>query len=134
MATDPLVTASSLPETDAIEDLARRARHLRSHRHRARLPPPLVRPKDPKTGVADYVQIDRHAGARLRNVDFSRSNFDACGNRVTPEGSRWGLSGWWESNWSVDPRGVTTVLGLDDNGLGGAWVKGYGGPPTKPGR
>jgi hypothetical protein len=96
--------------------------------------PPLVWPKDPKTGDADYAQIDREAGARLLDVDFSRSNFDSYGNRVTQEGSRWGLSGWWESNWSVDPRGVTTVLGLDDNGLGGAWVKGYGGPPTKPGR
>ena len=26
-------------------------------------------------------------------------------------------------------RGVTTVLALDDNGLAGAWVKSYGGPP-----
>jgi hypothetical protein len=91
--------------------------------------PPLIWPKDPETGDADYAQIDREAGARLLGVDFTRSNFDAYGNRVTPEGSRWGLSGWWESNWSVDPREVTTVLALDDNGLAGAWVKGYGGPP-----
>ena len=91
--------------------------------------PPLVWPKDPRTGDADYARIDRGAGARLLGVDFTRSNFDAYGNRVTREGRRWGLSGWWESNWSVDPREVTTVLAQDDNGLAGAWVKSYGGPP-----
>jgi hypothetical protein len=48
---------------------------------------------------------------------------------VTSEGLRWGLSGWWDSNWSVDPAGVTETLALDDNGLASSWVKRYGGPP-----
>ncbi|MBA2457569.1 MAG: PQQ-binding-like beta-propeller repeat protein [Gemmatimonadales bacterium] len=92
--------------------------------------PPLIWPRDPKTGDAgDYSRIDRESTRRLLDVDHARSNFDGYGAAVTPEGLRWGLSGWWESNWSVDPGQVSEPLALDDNGLAGAWVKNYGGPP-----
>jgi outer membrane protein assembly factor BamB len=92
--------------------------------------PPLIWPRDPRTGDAgDYSRIDRESTRRLLGVDHARSNFDGYGAAVTAQGVRWGLSGWWESNWSVEPSQVSEPLALDDNGLAGAWVKNYGGPP-----
>ena len=92
--------------------------------------PPMIWPRDPKTGEGtEYIQIDRAGTSRLLGVDHARSNFDNYGAVVTSEGLRWGLSGWWDSNWSVDPAGVTETLALDDNGLASSWVKRYGGPP-----
>lgn len=92
--------------------------------------PPLIWPRDPKTGQSgEYKDIDRAATTRLLSVDHARGNFDGYGASVTPEGRRWGMAGWWESNWSVDPKGVTETLAVDDNGLASSWVKNYGGPP-----
>jgi hypothetical protein len=92
--------------------------------------PPMIWPRDPKTGEGtDYIRIDRAGTSRLLGVDHARSNFDNYGAVVTGEGLRWGLSGWWDSNWGVDPAGVTETLALDDNGLASSWVKRYGGPP-----
>jgi hypothetical protein len=90
----------------------------------------MIWPRDPKTGEGtDYIQIDRAGASLLLGVDHARSNFDNYGAVVTAEGLRWGLSGWWDSNWGVDPAGVTETLALDDNGLASSWVKRYGGPP-----
>jgi outer membrane protein assembly factor BamB len=92
--------------------------------------PPMIWPRDPKTGEGtDYIRIDRAGTSRLLGVDHARSNFDNYGAVVTGAGLRWGLSGWWDSNWGVDPAGVTETLALDDNGLASSWVKRYGGPP-----
>jgi outer membrane protein assembly factor BamB len=92
--------------------------------------PPMIWPRDPRTGEGtDYIQIDRPGTSRLLGVDHARSNFDNYGAVVTAEGRRWGLSGWWDSNWGVDPAGVSETLALDDNGLASSWVKRYGGPP-----
>jgi outer membrane protein assembly factor BamB len=91
--------------------------------------PPLIWPRDPETGDAgDYSRIDRESTRRLLGVDHARSNFDGYGATATAEGLRWGLSGWWETNWSVEPSQVSETLALDDNGLAGGWVKNYGGP------
>jgi outer membrane protein assembly factor BamB len=92
--------------------------------------PPLIWPRDPVTGEGtDYIRIDRAGTSRLLGVDHARSNFDNYGAVVTQEGLRWGLSGWWDSNWGVDPAGVTQTLAVDDNGLASSWVRSYGGPP-----
>jgi outer membrane protein assembly factor BamB len=92
--------------------------------------PPLIWPRDPKTGESgEYKDIDREGTTRLLGVDHARSNFDNYGASVTPDGRRWGMTGWWESNWSVDRAGVTQTLAVDDNGLASSWVKSYGGPP-----
>jgi len=92
--------------------------------------PPLIWPRDPATGEgSDYIGIDRAGTARLLGVDHARSNFDNYGAVVTEAGLRWGLSGWWDSNWGVDPAGVTETLAMDDNGLASSWVRSYGGPP-----
>lgn len=90
----------------------------------------MLWPRDPRTGeFADYSGIDRAAPLRLLGVDHARGNFDGFGAMVTPEGTRWGLTGWWEANWSVDPKGVTEALAVDDNGIASSWVENYGGPP-----
>ena len=91
--------------------------------------PPLVWPKDVRTGDVEYIQVSRPAGARLLGVDHTRSNFDTYGVSATAAGRRWGVSGWWDANWAVDTTAVTEVLGLDERGLAAAWVKRYGGPP-----
>ena len=92
--------------------------------------PPLIWPRDPATGESpEYIRIDRAGTARLLSVDHARSNFDNYGAVVTDAGLRWGLSGWWDSNWGVDPSGVTEILAMDDNGLASSWVRNYGGPP-----
>ena len=92
--------------------------------------PPLVWPRDPKTGEGtEYSGIDRAGASRLLGVDHARANFDNYGARATEAGLRWGLSGWWDGNWSVDPAAVSEVLARDDNGLANSWVKSYGGPP-----
>jgi eukaryotic-like serine/threonine-protein kinase len=92
--------------------------------------PPLIWPRDPKTGESgEYKDIDREGTTRLLGVDHARGNFDSYGASVTLEGRRWGMTGWWESNWSVDRAGVTETLAVDDNGLASSWVKNYGGPP-----
>jgi hypothetical protein len=91
--------------------------------------PPLIWPRDPETGESgEYIRIDRAGTTRLLGVDHARSNFDSYGAVVTGNGTRWGLSGWWDSNWGVDPAGVTEALALDDNGLASSWVRSYGGP------
>ena len=92
--------------------------------------PPLIWPRDPATGDSpEYIRIDRAGTARLLGVDHARSNFDNYGAVVTDAGLRWGLSGWWDSNWGVDPAGVTETLAMDDNGLASSWVRSYGGAP-----
>jgi outer membrane protein assembly factor BamB len=92
--------------------------------------PPMIWPRDPGTGEGtDYSHIDRDGTTRLLGVNHARSNFDNYGAVVTDEGLRWGLAGWWDSNWGVDPAGVTETLAHDDNGLASSWVKRYGGPP-----
>jgi len=92
--------------------------------------PPLIWPRDPATGDSpEYIRIDRSGAARLLGVDHARSNFDNYGAVATDAGLRWGLSGWWDSNWGVDPAGVTETLAMDDNGLASSWVRSYGGAP-----
>ncbi|HKG94373.1 MAG TPA: PQQ-binding-like beta-propeller repeat protein [Gemmatimonadaceae bacterium] len=90
--------------------------------------PPLLFPRDPSTGAQNLKDIDRGATLRLLGVDHARGNFDVRGATVTPAGERWGLSGWWTSNWGADPRTVTQALALDDEGQATAWVRSYGGP------
>ncbi|HUR96380.1 MAG TPA: PQQ-binding-like beta-propeller repeat protein [Gemmatimonadales bacterium] len=91
--------------------------------------PPMVWPKDVRTGDVEYIGVDRAAGGRLLGVDHRTSNFDTYGARATAAGQRWGLTGWWDANWPVDTAAVTETLGLDERGLAAAWVRRYGGPP-----
>ena len=89
--------------------------------------PPLLWPKDAKTGERSMTSFDRSAGSRLLGVDHTPANFDPRGSTVTEAGKRWGLSGWWMANWAANPHDVTEVLAVNDEGFAPAWVKSYGG-------
>lgn len=91
--------------------------------------PPMIWPKDLHTGDVEYIGVNRPATGKLLSVDHGSSNFDAYGVRATAAGRRWGVSGWWDANWSVDTAAVSEVLGVDERGSAAAWVKRYGGPP-----
>ena len=50
--------------------------------------PPMIWPRDPKTGEGtDYIQIDRAGTSRLLGVDHARSNFDNYGARGDRRGA-----------------------------------------------
>jgi eukaryotic-like serine/threonine-protein kinase len=91
--------------------------------------PPLIWERDLKTGQREYAMVNREATEKLLGIDHQASNFDPYNCKVTGDGTKWGLSGWWLCNWSVDPKKVTTVLMISEQGLASAWVKGYGGAP-----
>ena len=62
-------------------------------------------------------------------VSLEVDPFDAFGALPTPEGERWGLSGWWMSAWgSPTPAGVD-VRATDERGRAVAWARAYGGAP-----
>ena len=76
--------------------------------------------------------IDFSRVARVFGVNYSGKQTDAIGGwfsaHTTPEGTRWGLKGWWMGMSSVETREVTTVLARDEDGRAAAWVKNFGGP------
>jgi hypothetical protein len=49
------------------------------------------------------------------------------GSRVTADGTRWGLRGWWVGLGWIDAKQVTTVLAVDEQGMASSWVRNYGG-------
>lgn len=92
-------------------------------------PPPLLWPKDPETGSpGELLDIAWNRPGELLGVDHGEAIFDPRGARPTEAGERWGLDGWWRTQWSVAPGGVSQVLALDDWGLAAAWQRAYGGP------
>ena len=78
-------------------------------------------PRSNSTGSSDN-------SSSLIGVDFGAVNFDSYGATATAMGSEWGAPTWWLSSYSIDLNNGVTVLGLDENGNGAAWVKTYGGP------
>ncbi len=90
--------------------------------------PPLIWPAD-SAGNRSLLAIDRGAASRVLGLDLGRANWDLYTARVTAEGERWGLAGWWEAAWSVPADGVVP-LAVNEAGLAAAWVRSYGGPPA----
>jgi hypothetical protein len=92
--------------------------------------PPVLWPRDPLTGApaTAMTEIGWRVTTELLGVDHDAAIFGARGTRATEAGARWGLADHARTAWGVDPAGVTTVLGLDEVGLAGEWVKTYGGP------
>ena len=76
--------------------------------------------------------IDFRIPSRIFNVDYNGELTDAMKglyySRVTSEGEKWGLTGWWVGIASVDTNQVSSVLAIDETGKAAAWVKNYGGP------
>lgn len=92
--------------------------------------PPNMWPVDPVHGERRGLnELAWDAPTELLGVPHGAAIFDQRGVRATAAGRAWGLGATWRTGWSVAPQGVTTVLGLDDWGLAGAWVKSYGGAP-----
>ncbi|HKH47521.1 MAG TPA: PQQ-binding-like beta-propeller repeat protein [Thermoanaerobaculia bacterium] len=92
--------------------------------------PPLIWPRDPRTGgPRSYTEVNRKGAGELLGVDFTAANFDPFGTKPTPAGRVWGLKDWWMSMWSVAPAEGLDVLASDENGQAAAWVKNYGGAP-----
>lgn len=90
--------------------------------------PPALWPHRPDGGL-DLKDVDREAARRFLGVTIEHGNFDPHGATATPIGTRWGLSGWFVSNWGADTSGLDEVLATDDEGLAAAWVRRFGGRP-----
>jgi outer membrane protein assembly factor BamB len=91
--------------------------------------PPVLFPRDPKTGNAGGLSALKWGNAtKLLGVPHEAAMFDQRGVRATEAGKRWGLAPRWRSAWGIDIDQSITVLGLDEFGLASAWVKRYGGP------
>lgn len=56
------------------------------------------------------------------------SYYDAYMSYPTEAGKKLGMPQWWCSGYGVDPKKVTTVLGINEHGQATAWIKSYGGP------
>ena len=82
--------------------------------------------RDKETGA--WQGIDITLANRILGVDHTKWDGATYRMATTETGIRWGLSGWSLSGLAVDVDEVTHVLGLDEFGRAGAWVKNYGGP------
>lgn len=89
--------------------------------------PPLLWPL-PDSGGRTLKGVQRSATQRLLGVRHERGNFDLIGvSRITRDGTRLGLPGWWLDNWGAAPEDVTNVLAFDEWGNAAAWRKHFGG-------
>lgn len=86
--------------------------------------PPLLAPLTAQ-GLKD---LDREAPRRLLGMSVEGGNFDPLGVTPNAAGARLGLPAWYIDNWSANPRDVTTVWSLDEQGQAVAWLKSFGGP------
>ncbi|MBL0180280.1 MAG: PQQ-binding-like beta-propeller repeat protein [Gemmatimonadetes bacterium] len=90
--------------------------------------PPTLWPRGADGGL-ELKDVDRESATRLLGVGFEQGNFDPHGATSTAAGLRWGLTRWHVSNWGADPKTVTDVLAMDDEGLAASWVRRFSGRP-----
>ena len=92
--------------------------------------PPLLFPRDPKTGdiPGGLASLKWGNTTKLLGVPHEAAMFDQRGVRVTDAGKRWGLQTRWRTGWGIAPDKSITVLGLNEFGLASAWVRRYAGP------
>ena len=85
---------------------------------------------DKKTGKLKG--IDFRIPSKVFGVNYNGELTDALKgwfySRTTPEGEKWGLSGWWVGIASVARDQVTQVLAQDEAGNAATWIKNFGGP------
>ena len=75
--------------------------------------------------------IDFTQAGKILGIHYPGTSLDMLGwygATVTPEGTRWGLRGWWVGFGAVDAKEVSTVLAKDEDGMAACWVRNYGGP------
>jgi outer membrane protein assembly factor BamB len=82
----------------------------------------------PATMPQGQLRLDWATPSALTGVPHDSALFDRRGVRASADGAKWGLPPRWRDAWSVEAAGVTRVLGMDEWGLAGAWVKSFGGP------
>ena len=92
-------------------------------------PNPLAFIFDNKTGK--LAGIDFRIPFKFIGIDYNGELTDAMKgwfySKVTSEGEKWGLTGWWVGIAAVDKYQVSEVLAEDENGNAAAWVKNFGG-------
>ena len=85
---------------------------------------------DKKSGK--LMGIDFRIPSKIFGVDYQGELTDAIKgwfySKATPEGEKWGLTGWWVGIASVARNQVSQVLAEDENGNAAEWVKNFGGP------
>jgi outer membrane protein assembly factor BamB len=72
--------------------------------------------------------FDRNRATEFLGVDHADFNFDFYATTPTELGQHWGLERGWVSCYSVVPSEAIEILGIDENGRAGAWIKSFGGP------
>jgi outer membrane protein assembly factor BamB len=76
--------------------------------------------------------IDFRIPSKVFGVDYEGELTDALKGwfyaKITPDGQKWGLAGWWVGIGSVSKDQVNEVLAKDENGNAAAWIKNFGGP------
>jgi len=87
--------------------------------------PPMLLARDESGQIT---AVDRTRSSAFTGVDYTAANFDFYASLPTDPGRRWGLTRGWVSTMAVDVADEMEVLGIDENGRAGAWVKSYGGP------
>jgi outer membrane protein assembly factor BamB len=87
--------------------------------------PPMSLARDETGRITEF---DRDRTATLLGVDHAESNFDFYATTPTDLGRDWGLRRGWVSSYAIGVSDEIDVLGIDENGRAGAWVRNYGGP------
>jgi eukaryotic-like serine/threonine-protein kinase len=91
-------------------------------------PDPLAWKRD---SVGTMLGIDYSSAGKVLSIQYPGRSLEGIGwygTHVTEEGRKWGLQGWGVSLGWVDPRQVSAVLAVDENGMASEWAKNYGGP------
>jgi outer membrane protein assembly factor BamB len=86
--------------------------------------PPMSLTRDETGRITSF---DRGRSAALLGVDHAESNFDFYATAPTDLGRSWGLHRGWVSSYAVAASNEIEILGIDENGRAGAWVKSFGG-------
>lgn len=90
--------------------------------------PPLLWSLDSAGRPVGLNKFQWDAPTELLGVPHRAAIFDSRGVAPTDAAIRMGLPRRFRTSFGVEPAGVSRVLGTDDWGLAGAWIKTYGGP------
>lgn len=90
-------------------------------------PDPLAWRRD---SVGRMTGIDYSVPLKVLGLHYPGSQLEEIGwygSRVTSEGTKWGLGGWWVGLGWIDSAQVSSVLAVDEYGRASCWVKNFGG-------
>jgi outer membrane protein assembly factor BamB len=87
--------------------------------------PPTLLARDESGRVT---AMDRARPSMLLGVEHGAANFDFYATQPTELGRSWGLDRGWVSTLAINASDDIQILGLDENGRAGVWVRSFGGP------